>query len=711
MRVLKLFVITLFASALTFALVQTRIARSQSGPTEAPAAFDNQTNGFEPQGSPVQPNTTPTPNTFETDKFIFEITDTIPDGLGPVYNAQSCRECHQNPVTGGVTQIFELRAGHSAPDGTFVDAPGGSLINSRAINADIQERVPDGSRIVCAKNGGKMFVMGFDGGQYGEVVNSPSGGVPFTSFSNDGRQYVFSAPDSGGSNQIFKMNVDGTGKTQLTSFSSASAIHPTWAPDGSKIAFASNTSGNFQIWSMNTDGTGQTNLTNDGTLGGNDYPAWSPDSSKIAFQRLRNSATTNVWVMDANGANQTNLTGLTSFTFSGNPSYSPDGTQITFMTNRDGNNEVYKMTSSGGSQTRLTNNSAQDGNPAWSPDGEMIAFNSTRSGGSSRIWVMKTDGTLPTLLLKQGFNSYSSPQWSPDTSGETTRSFRSSLNVLGDGFVEATDDSTLLSIQSAQPTGMRGTAIYVASFEAPSETRIGRFGWKDQLASLLSFSSDAYLNEIGITNKFNLVENSSLGRDVSAFDTVADNQPCDSNSSINCGEDPEEDIDAFTRFMRSTKAPPRDRNVVPVDSSDPGSALFDTLSCNVCHTRNITTTSSASTSFNGGLFVVGALANKTFHPFGDFLLHDIGTGDGIAQAGGEATKNMVRTAPLWGVRTRDRLMHDGGSSSAPTNSGAQSFTFNEAILRHAGQATSSRTAYQALSAVEKMQLIHFLKSL
>jgi Tol biopolymer transport system component/CxxC motif-containing protein (DUF1111 family) len=709
MKVLKLFVIALFATALAAALTQTRTA---SGQSEAPAAFDNQTNGFEPQGTPVPPNTNPVPGDFESDKFIFNVVDEIADGLGPVYNAQSCRECHQNPVSGGVTQIFELRAGHSAPDGTFVDAPGGSLVHSRAINADIQERVPDGSRIACAKNGGKMFVMGFDGGQYGEVVNSPSGGVPFTSFSPDGRQYVFSAPDSGGSTQVFKMNVDGTGKTQLTSFSSASAIHPVMSPDGSKIAFASNASGNFQIWSMNPDGTGQTNLTNDGALGGNDYPTWSPDSSKIAFQRLRNSATTNVWVMDNNGANQTNLTGLTSFTFSGRPGYSPDGTQIVFQTDRDGNSEVYKMTSSGASQTRLTNNSANDGAPAWSPDGDIIAFNSTRSGGTFRIWIMKTDGTLPTLLLKQGFNSYSNPQWSPDTSGETTRTFRSSLNLLGDGFVEATDDATLLAIQSAQPSGMRGTAIMVASFEAPSETRVGRFGHKDQLASLLSFSSDAYLNEIGITNRFNLVENSSLGRDVSAFDTVADNQPCDSNSSINCGEDPEEDIDAFTRFMRSTKAPPRDRNVVPVDSSDPGSALFDTLSCNVCHTRSITTTSSSATSFNGGAFVVGtALANKTFHPFGDFLLHDIGTGDGIAQAGGEATKNMIRTAPLWGVRTRDRLMHDGGSSSAPTNNGAQSFTFNEAILRHAGQATSSRTAYQALSTVEKTQLIHFLKSL
>jgi CxxC motif-containing protein (DUF1111 family) len=384
---------------------------------------------------------------------------------------------------------------------------------------------------------------------------------------------------------------------------------------------------------------------------------------------------------------------------------------ITFASTRDGNSEIYKMTSTGGSQTRLTTNSANDGTPAWSPDGNMIAFQSTRTGGSFRIFVMATDGSNPFMLLKQGFSSNSNPQWSPDTSGETVRSFRSSLNVLGDGFVEATDDSTFLTIQSGQPVSMRGTIIYVPSFEAPSETRVGRFGHKDQLASLLSFSSDAYLNEMGITNRFNLVENTSLGRTVAAFDAVADNAPCDSDANANCGEDPEEDISAFARFMRSTKAPPRDRNVVPTDSTDPGSALFDTLSCNVCHVRNMTTTSSSGTSFNGGAFVVGALANKTFHPFGDFMLHDIGTGDGIAQAGGEATKNMIRTAPLWGVRTRDRLMHDGGSSSAPTNNGAQSFTFNEAILRHAGQANSSRTAYQALTPVQKTQLIHFLKSL
>jgi len=111
-------------------------------------------------------------------------------------------------------------------------------------------------------------------------------------------------------------------------------------------------------------------------------------------------------------------------------------------------------------------------------------------------------------------------------------------------------------------------------------------------------------------------------------------------------------------------------------------------------------------------FVVpDALGNKIIHPFSDFLLHDIGTGDGIVETNGEVTRNKMRTAPLWGLRTRDKFMHDGGSSSAPTNSGAQSFTLNEAVLRHAGQATASRTAYEALTQLQKQQLIRFLKSL
>ncbi|HYY93522.1 MAG TPA: hypothetical protein VE713_03320, partial [Pyrinomonadaceae bacterium] len=112
MKALKLFAIALFASALVTSFALTRAVRSQSGPTEAPTGFDNMTNGFEPQGDAN------TPGTFLGDEALFEKVDKKEDGLGPVYNAQSCRECHQNRATGGVSQVFETRAGHTGPNGT-----------------------------------------------------------------------------------------------------------------------------------------------------------------------------------------------------------------------------------------------------------------------------------------------------------------------------------------------------------------------------------------------------------------------------------------------------------------------------------------------------------------------------------------------------------------------------------------------------------------
>jgi CxxC motif-containing protein (DUF1111 family) len=104
---------------------------------------------------------------------------------------------------------------------------------------------------------------------------------------------------------------------------------------------------------------------------------------------------------------------------------------------------------------------------------------------------------------------------------------------------------------------------------------------------------------------------------------------------------------------------------------------------------------------NGGRFIVPeALGNKIIHPFSDFLLHDVGTGDGIVQNGGPSTRNKMRTAPLWGLRTRNRLMHDG-----------QSLNINSAILRHGGEASYVRNNYQRLSNDEKHKLITFLNSL
>jgi CxxC motif-containing protein (DUF1111 family) len=94
------------------------------------------------------------------------------------------------------------------------------------------------------------------------------------------------------------------------------------------------------------------------------------------------------------------------------------------------------------------------------------------------------------------------------------------------------------------------------------------------------------------------------------------------------------------------------------------------------------------------------LANKRIHPFGDFLLHDVGTGDGIVQNGGPATRNKIRTAPLWGLHARTRFMHDFLSHS-----------IDDAIQRHGNQAEGARRAFNGLSSGDRRRLLTFLRSL
>jgi CxxC motif-containing protein (DUF1111 family) len=297
----------------------------------------------------------------------------------------------------------------------------------------------------------------------------------------------------------------------------------------------------------------------------------------------------------------------------------------------------------------------------------------------------------------------------PDT--ETIRTTRLALNLLGDGLVEAVPDSTLLALAREQrrATGDRihGQAARVPILEAPGQTGIGRFGWKDQHASLLSFAADAYLNEMGITSRLLSEEVTNL------CNTVGEPNNTPDSTGL-------EDIDRFTRFMRATKAPARDRVLAATPQAQRGSELFDNIGCAVCHVRTLAT-APAGTTINGGVDTIPpALGDKVFHPFGDFLLHDVGTGDGIAVAMTEhygrnmyrtlwkdfvadsilRARNKVRTAPLWGVRLRPRLMHDGAS-----------LTFRDAILRHREEAGDVARRFRRLTPSDQEAIIEFLKSL
>jgi CxxC motif-containing protein (DUF1111 family) len=274
---------------------------------------------------------------------------------------------------------------------------------------------------------------------------------------------------------------------------------------------------------------------------------------------------------------------------------------------------------------------------------------------------------------------------------DSVRTLRISTNTLGAGFVEAISNSTLQALRNGQPFGLRGTAVAVPVLEANGQLRIGRFGWKSQHASLHSFAADAYLNEMGITSPLLPDENTSSGVFVgvgSGYDDVAD------------PEDDGVDLIAFADFMRSTKAPARG-----AESSDSraGEQWFQQIGCEGCHVAAIVT-ASAGTPINGGAFVVpAALGDKMIHPYSDFLLHDVGTGDGIPVLPGPSyasTANQIRTAPLWGLRTRNRLMHDG-----------LSFTRVDAITRHGGQATPVRIRFERLTPSQQRQLLAFLDSL
>jgi CxxC motif-containing protein (DUF1111 family) len=281
---------------------------------------------------------------------------------------------------------------------------------------------------------------------------------------------------------------------------------------------------------------------------------------------------------------------------------------------------------------------------------------------------------------------------------DNVATFRTSLNTAGDGFVEALPDSAFTTVQSQQGSSFRGTTILVPVLEAPGVTRIGRFGWKDQHASLLSFSSDAYLNEMGITNPLNPTENTSNGTDVTYLNTQngvpAMQDPATQSDPFGA------DVGSFTRFMRSLKAPPRDTVLAATSDARAGATLFSQIGCNICHIPTLTT-APAGTSFNGGQFIVpAALGNMNIHPYSDFMLHDVGTGDNIIQNGGQVSLTKMRTAPLWGMRTRNRLMHDG-----------ESLLRNDAILNHFGQANPVINNYIYLSTTQKNQLITFLNSL
>jgi CxxC motif-containing protein (DUF1111 family) len=263
------------------------------------------------------------------------------------------------------------------------------------------------------------------------------------------------------------------------------------------------------------------------------------------------------------------------------------------------------------------------------------------------------------------------------------------------GMVEAVPDADIAA--NADPEDLNGDGIsgrvhWVRPLEetdANAPLRAGRFGWKAQVATVLSFSADATRNEMGITNRLLMEENAPNG------DTARLSQ-CDPVPEPEDVQDAQgfAFIDRVTHFQRYLAVPPQTPR-----SGMSGEAVFVSVGCAQCHVPEWTTSSDAG--------LEEAIRGKIIRPYSDFLLHDMGLqGDGVAD--GYAFETELRTPTLWNLRTRDPMMHNGAASG-----GTFSDRVRSAIAMHGpyGEAAGSAQAFASLPEAQKAQLVAFLDSL
>jgi CxxC motif-containing protein (DUF1111 family) len=305
---------------------------------------------------------------------------------------------------------------------------------------------------------------------------------------------------------------------------------------------------------------------------------------------------------------------------------------------------------------------------------------------------------------------------------------RTSIPLFGLGLMDAMPDEVFAQVQATQPPEDRGitTSVVVALADTRDPRqgngtrRLSRFGWKGGVPSLTQFSADAYMNEMGITTQSCVDGVSNLAFANEQFpNNIAPPAGCqggdlaplhgipgipqftdDPVGSCAGGRDEvQDDLILFTLFMTSLAPPPR-------DLTDParvqrGANAFDVIGCDDCHV-----TGTYITPFNP---FNGVPARFGFRPFTDFMIHDMGSlGDNIANTGQSATAaRRMRTAPLWGVKHKPNLLHDGRANSTNLDQ-----RLTDAILAHAGQAQGERDNFVFfLSSTGRADLLFFLKSL
>jgi dipeptidyl aminopeptidase/acylaminoacyl peptidase len=275
------------------------------------------------------------------------------------------------PGANGKIAFVRAAAAPGVHNGVYVASEGGTelRLTDESVNADDPMWSSDGSRIAYVQDS-DIWVMNADGSGKTNLTNTPHDGEYEPAWSPDGHRIAFQSGDGSGpcTQRISVMNADGTGRTGLTDFGGGCDLEPAWSPDGTRLVFwrhlLEGPGGNDEIYMVNADGTGETNLTSHPAS--DQDPVWSPDGTKIAFASDRDgSYNFEIYTMNPDG------TGLQRLTNNPNiddyPAWSPDGTKIVFSSSRDGNLELYVMNADGSGQTRVTTDPRPDLRPDWQP--------------------------------------------------------------------------------------------------------------------------------------------------------------------------------------------------------------------------------------------------------------------------------------------------------------------------------------------------------
>jgi CxxC motif-containing protein (DUF1111 family) len=256
---------------------------------------------------------------------------------------------------------------------------------------------------------------------------------------------------------------------------------------------------------------------------------------------------------------------------------------------------------------------------------------------------------------------------------------RRTTPLFGLGLVDAVPDESLQALAQYQQVVTPETAgranVVVDVFSG--QPRVGRFGWKSQIGTVLTFTGNAFLNEMGITTPFFPTENPPGGNKALLVANPARSNPNETTSLTVM------QLNDHTTFLAP---PPRKAST---RKSEIGEVLFGAIGCANCHVPALQT----------GPNTIPALDSVVFFPYSDFLVHDMGTlGDGIVQSGSSGVE--MRTAPLWGARVRTSFLHDGRAK-----------TIEDAILAHVGQGQAARDLFADLLDFEQDAILAFINSL